>query len=237
MQTVVDLFDTQDTQVVPAIVPAFDQRLAVRLAEALRNTGYAVIPDAVPAALLQALMGQVSEQRVNGFDRAGIGREADHQLNSSVRRDRIRWIDGETSAEKGWLDWTAQLRLALNRQLLLGLFSFESHFAHYATGAFYRKHLDSFREPGPDAVISQRVLSLVTYLNPAWGQHDGGELIIYGTDGESVVQRVIPLAGTLVVFLSAEIPHEVLPAQRDRYSIAGWFRVNGSHADRVDPPT
>jgi SM-20-related protein len=229
MQTVADLVQTQ--------VPALDQKLPALLADALRGTGYAAIADAVPPVLLQALVGQVNSQPVSEFDRAGVGREADHQLNSLVRRDRIRWIEGGTPAEKCWLAWTAQLRLALNRQLLLGLFSFESHFAHYAPGAFYRKHLDSFREPGPNVVISQRVLSLVTYLNPDWGPDDGGELVIYDTDGESVVQRVTPLAGTLVVFLSAEIPHEVLPARRDRYSIAGWFRVNGSHADRVDPPT
>ncbi|MEC7468361.1 MAG: 2OG-Fe(II) oxygenase, partial [Pseudomonadota bacterium] len=33
-----------------------------------------------------------------------------------------------------------------------------------------------------------------------------------------------------------EFPHEVLPATRDRFSIAGWFRVNNSTAQRVDPP-
>jgi SM-20-related protein len=52
----------------------------------------------------------------------------------------------------------------------------------------------------------------------------------------SVLLSVQPLHGTVVVFLSEEFPHEVLPASRDRYSIAGWFRVNGSTAERVDPP-
>jgi len=32
----------------------------------------------------------------------------------------------------------------------------------------------------------------------------------------------------LVIFLSEEFPHEVLPANTHRYSIAGWFRVNNS---------
>lgn len=39
-----------------------------------------------------------------------------------------------------------------------------------------------------------------------------------------------------MLFLSEEFPHEVLPASRERYSIAGWFRVNGNGAGRVDPP-
>jgi len=47
---------------------------------------------------------------------------------------------------------------------------------------------------------------------------------------------VLPQLGTLVVFLSEEFPHEVLAAQRDRYSIAGWFRVNSSTAQQIDPP-
>ena len=48
--------------------------------------------------------------------------------------------------------------------------------------------------------------------------------------------RVMPRMGKLAVFLSEEFPHEVLPARRDRYSIAGWFRVNTSTTERPDPP-
>jgi SM-20-related protein len=33
-----------------------------------------------------------------------------------------------------------------------------------------------------------------------------------------------PIGGTLVLFMSADMPHEVLAAHRSRYSIAGWFR-------------
>ena len=48
---------------------------------------------------------------------------------------------------------------------------------------------------------------------------------------------VTPSFGTIVVFLSEEFPHEVLPAKRDRYSIAGWFRLNSSIANNIDPPS
>lgn len=37
------------------------------------------------------------------------------------------------------------------------------------------------------------------------------------------VYDVLPQAGTLMVFMSAQWPHEVLPATRDRLSITGWF--------------
>ncbi|MET0091118.1 MAG: hypothetical protein ABW068_14070, partial [Candidatus Thiodiazotropha sp.] len=35
---------------------------------------------------------------------------------------------------------------------------------------------------------------------------------------------------------SERFPHEVLPAQRDRYSIAGWYRVINNQQGRIDPP-
>jgi len=55
-------------------------------------------------------------------------------------------------------------------------------------------------------------------------------------DNEQFLMDVSPKGGRLVLFLSEEFPHEVLPANQERYSIAGWFRVNGSGNGRLDPP-
>jgi len=111
--------------------------------------------------------------------------------------------------------------------LFLGLFSFESHFAHYPPGAFYKTHLDAFKGE------SNRILSVVTYLNSGWLPDDGGEMVLY-TETDSL--SVTPALSTLAIFLSEDFPHEVLPTQRDRYSIAGWFRLNTSIGDQIDPP-
>jgi len=129
-----------------------------------------------------------------------------------------------------WRNWTNELRLYLNRRLFLGLFSFESHLAEYHPGDFYRTHLDAFRGE------SNRRLSRVTYLNPDWQPGQGGELMIYHPQTGAPLQKVAPVLGPLVVFLSEEFPHEVLPASRERHSVAGWFRVNGSTLGQVDPP-
>lgn len=205
-----------------------EKPLNVIIADALRSDGYAVCRGALPTAQSRAL-----HEHLMGMDRslyypAGIGRQQDHSLTRSIRQDEICWISGESTAGQGWLAWAATLQRELNRSLLLGLFSFESHFAHYRPGAFYRRHLDAFRGE------ANRVLSLVAYLNPDWKPEDGGELVLYPENGEPVT--VLPEMGTLVVFLSEELAHEVLPARRDRYSIAGWFRVNTSTGERVDPP-
>tara|TARA_B100000745_G_scaffold16546_1_gene11898 strand:- start:7737 stop:8405 length:669 start_codon:yes stop_codon:yes gene_type:complete len=205
-----------------------DERLFDSIAQSIREKGYSIHPNALAPDLAQSLWRHVTTMEPHQFKRAGIGRENDRQLNTFVRTDEVCWINGESDAGRDWLAWTSALQQHLNRSLLLGLFSFESHFAHYAKGDFYKKHLDAFKGE------ANRVLSVVVYLNPNWQAQDGGELVIYLDDNEQV--RVVPGFGTVVVFLSEDFPHEVLPASRDRYSIAGWFRVNTSTADRIDPP-
>ncbi|WP_369857093.1 2OG-Fe(II) oxygenase [Candidatus Thalassolituus haligoni] len=173
----------------------------------------------------------LSLEEQNKLQPAGTGREQAHQLNRQIRRDRIRWLTAQDPVEKAWLDFMAQLQQHLNRTLLLGLFSYECHFAHYQPGDFYQKHKDAFSGQ------SNRILSTVLYLNPDWQPDDGGELLIYSDEeSDSVRSRLLPQLGTLVTFLSEEFPHEVLASNRHRYSIAGWFRLNSSVSNRVDPP-
>ncbi|TNF08789.1 MAG: 2OG-Fe(II) oxygenase [Gammaproteobacteria bacterium] len=207
-----------------------DDSVFGRIASDLHRQGFSVIPNALPEALAAGLFSQVLNMDSGDFSSAGIGRNTDLTLNQFVRRDEIHWIEGHSPPEQLWLTWTHRLQQYLNRRLFLGLFSYESHFAHYQPGDFYRKHLDAFRGE------ANRRLSTVAYLNPGWLPDDGGELVIYEPDTEQEITKVTPAYGTLVVFLSEEFPHEVLTAKRHRYSIAGWFRVNGSSYDRVDPP-
>ncbi len=198
------------------------------ISEELYAKGYSIQHNAVSGELCNALFMHLQQMSDNQFVSAGVGRSQDYNVNEFVRRDQICWITGNSVPGAAWLNWCQELLQYLNRNLLLGLFSFESHFAHYAPGAFYKKHLDAFRGQ------SNRKLSLVLYLNPGWLPDDGGELLLY-TNEERDVIRVTPAFGTLVTFLSEDFPHEVLPARRDRYSIAGWFRINSSTELRVDP--
>jgi len=205
-------------------LPLFDV-----IADGLTGRGFVVLPLALPPALSKALLLRVTSLGDEAFRRAGVGRERDFQLNRFVRSDEIRWLGSADPAEAQYLAWMEQLRQAINRRLFMGLFDYEAHFARYLPGAFYKKHIDAFKGR------SNRVLSTVFYLNGGWQEADGGQLLIYGDD-DSVVSKVTPLMGTLVVFLSDSVPHEVLAAQRTRYSIAGWFRVNGSINAQIDPP-
>ncbi len=208
---------------------AADTQLFASIAAGLRAKGYSIVPGALAPGLAEGLLQQLRALPRGQFTAAGVGREQGQTHNPGVRRDKTCWISRDSAAEREWLEWAGKLQAFLNRELLLGLFSFESHFARYGEGDFYRRHRDAFRGE------SNRILSLVAYLNRDWQPGDAGELVIY-PEGEPDPIRVTPAFGTVAVFLSEEFEHEVLPAQRDRYSIAGWFRVNSSSGRRSDPP-
>ena len=205
--------------------PLFDN-----IAERLRSDGYAIIDDAFDPSLAPDLLGYAEALRASGdMQRAGIGRGDEQEQNTAIRKDRIHWLSSDSAAPASWLPAMEALRLHLNRRLFLGLFSYESHIAHYSTGDFYKKHLDAFRGE------ANRILSTVYYLNPDWLPENGGELAIFD-EQDQLLQMVAPVANRLVIFLSEEFPHEVRPARADRYSIAGWFRLNSTHQNRIDPP-
>lgn len=207
-----------------------DDGLFALIAEDLLHQGYSIRPGALPEEISRSLLTHQQSLAPAMYSDAGIGRGKKYVKTDFVRTDEICWITGDSHAGELWLQWASQLQNFLNRRLFLGLFSFESHFAHYAPGDYYKRHYDAFRGE------TNRVLSIVAYLNPGWTAEDCGELVLYMNDGDRTGTRVVPLYGTVVVFLSEEFPHEVLPANRDRYSVAGWFRVNASIDNRVDPP-
>ena len=192
------------------------------IADDIANVGYSIQPNALPQPLLDQLAEHVRTMPAADFKKAGIGRDSEHQLNTVIRSDEICWINNDNAAGTAWLEWVESLQVFLNRHLFLGLFSSESHFAHYAPGDYYQKHRDAFKGE------ANRILSMVVYLNRDWQAEQGGELLIYKDETSQADIKVGPGFGTVVVFLSEDFPHEVLPAMRDRFSIATWFRANNS---------
>ena len=191
------------------------------LCDDLVRQGWSVQALAGRELMMSALRDEVARRRADEtLDPAGVGRAEDHQLVRALRRDHIHWLDGATPAQQAYLGFAEALRIDLNRRLMLGLWRYEAHFALYEAGGFYRKHRDAFRG------ARNRIVSTVLYLNDDWSAADGGLLRLYADDEETVIGDVVPALGTIAVFLSEEVPHEVLPAHRPRASIAGWFRCN-----------
>ena len=157
------------------------------------------------------------ECRAGALVAAAVGRGAARSVDAAIRGDRILWLQpGQSAACDSYLLIMETVRVALNLEFFLGLDTYESHFAHYAPGAAYQKHVDRFRDD------DLRTISVVIYLNPDWPVEQGGALRLHPLDAPS--SDVSPLGGRLVVFLSADMPHEVLPATHERLSLAGWFR-------------
>lgn len=213
-----------DSFVVETPDAAFDA-----LADALVERGYALVNNLFSAAVIDSLRAEFKHPDCR-FKTAGIGREKHHAVALDIRGDRICWLVGSSVAAATYLNAMEKLRLALNQRLFMGLFDYEGHLSYYPVGTFYKKHLDAFKGR------SNRVLSTVLYLNDNWTADDGGELILYGDGGEEALLQISPIGGRLVVFLSEQFPHEVLPARRERYSVAGWYRINSNSTARVDPP-
>lgn len=185
--------------------------------------GWTVIPNYLPVSLNEHLLKEARFEA--NLLPAGVGRARDHTLNQQIRRDKTQWFDGKSLAQQQYLQQMQRLQLQLNRQFFLGLFDFECHFARYQQGDFYQKHFDAF------SGRSNRVLTTVSYLNDIQA---GGELLLYNPD-DTVLTKIKPQAGSLVIFESERFAHEVLTAIDDRYSIAGWFRHNNSINGVIDP--
>jgi SM-20-related protein len=199
-------------------IPNHNATALTQALDSLAERHYAVIPNFLLVNMQQALLEELLHKQNDGFfHAANIGRGQHQARHSQIRGDSICWLETDFAIGNLYLTMMEQLRQQLNQLFYLGLRSFEGHYAHYQTGSVYQRHVDRHQDN------NARVVSAVCYLNQDWPIDAGGELKLYNTHHELLLS-LPPIGGTLVLFMSADMPHEVLAAQRSRYSIAGWFR-------------
>ncbi len=162
-----------------------------------------------------SLMNDFFRAHQSEFVPAMIGKGDLRQRRVDVRGDYTFWIDPLNPPEEFIRPMTIlqELKTTLNQEIFLGAREYECHLASYPPGTFYQKHVDRFEND------SSRVLSFVFYLHEQWQTGDGGELVIH--DKEEIM--IPPLSGSLVVFLSEGLAHEVRPCKRERRSFTGWM--------------
>jgi SM-20-related protein len=150
------------------------------------------------------------------FKIAGIGALAENAVRPDIRGDYTFWLDRKRDAELESL-WHLidETIFIYNRYCYLGLSGYEFHLAKYPKGGHYDKHLDQFNNR------SNRMISMIVYLNVDWTKGDGGELEIYLKDGNSIL--VEPKGARCVMFKSAEVPHRVLASHKDTYRLPCWL--------------
>ncbi|EGQ8540688.1 2OG-Fe(II) oxygenase [Vibrio parahaemolyticus] len=195
-----------------------------KLIDVLATDGYYIWDD----FLSEEEVTQLRDCIPDNWKKARIGRNDDVTRIESIRSDKIQWLKpamGQPIAN--YLSKMEEIRQEVNRHFFLGLFEYEAHFAKYEKGDFYQKHLDCFKGN------ENRRLTTVFYMNESWSEEDAGELVVYDLNDKEIA-TIPPRGGRLLVFLSEQFPHEVLPTNAERFSIAGWFRINGVRDNLLD---
>lgn len=203
--------------------PTDMEELLDRISSEIYQNSYVIVDDFVDSGFRKALLKEQTELLEKGiFRNAAVGKGDQKQVRTEIRSDEVLWMDSDNLSplQASYWERIDQIRQVLNQRCFLGLRSFEGHFARYPIGSFYKRHLDQFH------AVPHRVVTVILYLNDSWSNEDEGALRMYfpQEDGTEHVQDVLPLGGRLVVFLSGEIPHEVLPTKKERISITGWLR-------------
>jgi len=188
-----------------------------KIAGELRSSGFIAVENSILPTLRAHLDDVCSASATSGFAPAAVGRGLQRMRHAGIRGDVTSWLDPMKDVDRSYLRAMEELRVGLNEHLYLGLFDYECHYAVYGVGAHYDRHLDTL------SGRKNRLLSTVVYLHDEWAPTDGGELILYRAGSPSAIARIVPRPGLMVLFLSGEFPHEVLPASKPRHSIAGWF--------------
>lgn len=191
----------------------------------LAGEGFVVLKDLLSRDYREEVRREILEAKSDDrFKKATVGKRGENggaegrALHPEIRGDGTLWFEPSnlSPAQAQLWGFLEALRSGLNRELFLGLWDLEGHYAIYPPGAFYRKHLDRFRDD------SKRTVSVVAFFNPDWRDREGGSLVLDLPKGPLAVA---PEAGTMVFFLSDRIPHEVAETTRERLSFAGWFRT------------
>lgn len=182
--------------------------------------GFHIIDNFLELAHYQSLRRLAQKLHQEGsFRQAKIGLTLEAQHNKAIRADEICWLEEESDepSVQAYLNQAFVLANILNQTLFLGLAEFETHFAAYQPGAYYKKHVDQF------AAKKTRKISCVYYLNEHWNHEFGGELKLYDTQ-DNLIQHVVPQGNRFICF-NSELPHEVCLTNQPRYSIAGWMKT------------
>lgn len=202
----------------------FDGASMDLLVSAVADPGYGVFPDLLTPEFQQKLIHLMKHKvDADALVRAGVGAGAGLKVRSEIRSDSIFWLEADDPAPtaESWINGMDTLCEYFRSQLFLPLCSYEGHLARYPAAGFYKAHLDRH------AKTQARQISILVYLNEDWEETDGGQLRLY-TDIEQGVSGpfidVLPKAGTVVIFRSADFWHEVMPSKRPRLSLTGWLR-------------
>jgi SM-20-related protein len=194
----------------------FDDEVWLKWIDLLSEQDYVVADNFLPQDIFYSVSEFFAEKlRENDFQEASVGAGTENKIISEIRGDYTYWLDNKRDGSISRLFYLVEELISkLNRYCYLSLADYELHLAHYPAGTFYKKHVDQIRDR------SNRMITVIIYFNKDWKPGDGGELKMYLKDREEIIA---PFENRLVLFKSAEIPHEVLKTNKARLSLTGWL--------------
>lgn len=197
-----------------------DSRIfSTKTIDALLDQGWMSFDQLVDQNFCQKLIEVASRKEdQKDFFKAGIGRAMDYKIDPRIRIADISWIENWNQSKEleTYQSFLSEFMIYLNNNFFLSCKRFESQFAYYPNGGYYKKHIDQLKEN------RHRQISTILYLNTP---RQGGELVIYNRDNSAKMDKTIkPVRGQFVCFFSAHIFHQVLECKSDRYSLTSWLR-------------
>jgi len=194
----------------------FSEEIWVQWVDELSDQNFVVIDDFLTEDVFNSIRTHfLNKLDQDTFDKAGIGALGANIIKSEVRGDFTYWLNKDNDVElNSYFDLSDELIFVMKRFCCLPIADAEFHYAFYPPGAHYEAHVDQFSER------SNRIISVVVYLNENWIQGDGGELKIFQEDQEILIE---PIAKRCVLFKSDTVRHQVMPTNKDRYSLTGWL--------------
>jgi SM-20-related protein len=187
------------------------------IGESLREQGWWVGQILPPEAFQSLLMDATRLRQQGTFRPAAIGAQHSKVVIDTVRGDETCWVEGATDVQQQFLEAMLALKNIFESYFPVALDNFDGHYSYYPAGTFYRKHMDNARQS------NSRIFSVVNYMNPAWQEGDGGELVLFHPENGEELAVIQPLFGTTAIFASTDFPHEVRETFQPRFSLTGWF--------------
>ncbi len=196
-----------------------------KIVNGLIHDGYSIQKNIFPEISMKNLTLLFQDKVYNHeFNSAAIGSSG--MINSEIRSDKIYWLEkSDFENQLNYFDrFIERLTGTIRVELFISLHDSEFHLAEYEPGTFYKRHLDQHKKR------SNRMFTIILYLNENWSPEYGGQLRIYTKDGHL---DVLPEFGTLVIFRSDLFEHEVLPTTRSRKSLTGWLLKQESELSKI----
>ena len=207
-------------------------------ADAVRNGRAHVERGFAPPLLVDHLQADAAGCREAGlFYAAGSGgRAAEGDSMRSAEScdpiDRDRSI-GRWDAFFALWERLDEVRQELQDDLGVELLAeMEISYVHYPVGGYYQRHVDDFVDKKTSGTTQRAVSFVCALVDDDWSDADGGALRTFG-DGEAPLD-VLPACGSLVLFDSTKLHHEVLPTNRPRLVLVGWWHTPREEVDMDD---